>query len=183
MEGVGVRLHRRTTPFMILDAVIIAVLLTTHITIFGLLLSTIASILSASALFYVLFSAYRFRKFTHGSLESAMRSFYILFTLYVVIGFIDLLAAGFIGDGWLIIQAVLVLLLARSCLQRRRALNDPRFRSWWTITTGEDVLGIELSEGEVLATCPSCSSMLAVIPDKLSKGDPCPICGKYLTGE
>ena len=59
------RLHRRTTPFMILDVVIIAVLLTTHITIFGLLLSTIASILSASALFYVLFSAYRFRKFTH----------------------------------------------------------------------------------------------------------------------
>ena len=182
MEGVGVRLHRRTSPFMLLDAVILAVLLTTHMAIFGLLLSAIASVVSASALLYVVFSAYSFRRMRPGSLSSAMNGFYVLFTMYVAIGIIDLLAAGLIGDVWLFVQAFLVLLLARSCLQRRRALNDPRFRSWWTISTGEDVLGIELSEGEVLATCPSCSSMLAVIPEKLDEGDPCPICGKSLTG-
>ena len=164
MEGVGA--PSPSPPFMILDAVIIAVLLTTHITIFG---------------YYQqlhLFKCLHYFTFYLApiDLENLPRiarkcDEVILYPIhaYVVIGFIDLLAAGFIGDGWLIIQAVLVLLLARSCLQRRRALNDPRFRSWWTITTGEDVLGIELSEGEVLATCPSCSSMLAVIPVSLAR--------------
>ena len=182
MEGIGARLHRRTTPFMLLDAVILAVLLVSHVTIFGYLLSIIASIGAASALLYVVFSAYSFRRKNLGSLSMAMNAFYVLFTLYVAIGIIDFLAAGLIGDGWLFIQAFLVMLLARSCLQRRKALDDPRFRSWWTISTGEDVLGIELSAGELLATCPSCSSMLAVIPEKLDEGDLCPICGKSLTG-
>ena len=182
MEEVGARLHRRITPFMLLDAIILAVLLASHVTIFGFLLSTITSILAAFALLYVVFSAYSFRRMRLGSLSTVMNSFYVLFTLYVTIGIIDFLVAGLIGDGWLFIQAFLVLLLGRSCLQRRRALNDARFRSWWTISTGEDVLGIELSEGELLATCPSCSSMLAVIPESLEVGDLCPICGKSLTG-
>ena len=182
MEGIGARLHRRTSPFILLDAVILAVLLASHVTIFGFLLSSIASVVGASALLYVVFRAYSFRRMRLGSLSQAMNAFYVLFTLYVAIGIIDFLAAGLIGDGWLFIQAFLVLLLARSCLQRRRALDDPRFRSWWTISTGEDVLGIELSEGELLATCPSCASMLAVIPEKLEEGDLCPICGKSLTG-
>ena len=140
MEGIGARLHRRTTPFMVLDAVILAVLLASHVTIFGFLLSAIGSIIGASALLYVVFSAYSFRRMRLGSLSQAMNAFYVLFTFYVVIGIIDFLAAGLISDGWLFIQAFLVLLLARSCLQRRRALDDPRFRSWWTMSTGEDVL-------------------------------------------
>ena len=56
------------------------------------------------------------------------------------------------------------------------------FRSWWVASTGEDVLGIDMQDGEVLATCPSCSSMLAVVPEKLTEGEPCPICGGSLTG-
>ena len=182
MEGVGERLYRRTFPFMLLDVGILALLLGTHVTIFNPIVSLAAGIGSVIAVLFVIYSAIRFRRLKPGGLNLAMSAFLVLFVLYLFVGLIDLAAAGFTGDSWLLIQSALILLLGRSCLQRRKSLNDPRFRSWWVSSTGEDVLGIELQDGEVLAMCPSCSSMLAVVPEKLELGDPCPICGLSLTG-
>ena len=182
MEVVGTRLYRRTFPFMLLDLGIVALLLMTHVNIFTPVISMFAALGSIGAVIYILYGAVRFRRLKPGGLQLAMNSFYVLCVLYASIGVIDLAAAALLGDTWLFIQAALVMLLARSCLQRRRALNDPRFRSWWVSSTGEDVLGIDMQEGEVLATCPTCSSMLAVVPERLMEGDPCPICGGSLTG-
>lgn len=182
MEGVGERLYRRTFPFMLLDVGIVALLLMGHVNIFSPVIAIIAGLGSIGAVSYIIIGAFRFRRLKPGGLQHAMTAFYVLCVLYVSVGVIDLAAAGLLGDTWLFIQSALVLLLARSCLQRRRALNDPRFRSWWVASTGEDVLGIDMQEGEVLATCPSCSSMLAVVPGKLTEGEPCPICGGSLTG-
>ena len=182
MEEVGARLYRRTFPFMLLDLGIVVLLLMTHVNIFTPVISMFAALGSIGAVIYILYGAVRFRRLRPGGLQLAMNSFYVLCVLYASIGVIDLAAATLLGDTWLFIQAALVMLLARSCLQRRRALNDPRFRSWWVSSTGEDVLGIDMQEGEVLATCPTCSSMLAVVPERLMEGDPCPICGGSLTG-
>ena len=39
---------------------------------------------------------------------------------------------------------------------------------------------LEKTENEVFATCPSCSTLLAVIPSKLSEEDKCPNCNGNL---
>ena len=79
------------------------------------------------------------------------------------------------------IQGILLILLSLSTFRRVRTIRDPTYKNWYN-SINEDYSEIKkrISENEVLATCPSCSTLLAVIPSKLSIEDKCPSCNANL---
>ena len=79
------------------------------------------------------------------------------------------------------IQGFLLILLSLSTFRRVRTVRDPTYRNWYN-SINEDLDNIrgKISDEEVLATCPSCSTLLAVIPSKLSIDDKCPNCNANL---
>ena len=79
------------------------------------------------------------------------------------------------------IQGFLLILLSLSTFRRVRTIRDPSYKNWYN-SIKEDYSEIKerISENEVLATCPSCSTLLAVIPSKLSIEDKCPSCNANL---
>ncbi|MBL11376.1 MAG: hypothetical protein CMB46_01000 [Euryarchaeota archaeon] len=76
-------------------------------------------------------------------------------------------------------QGALYAILGISSIRRVRVLMSKAFTQWYSGSSGSDS-GIVLSQGEVLATCPSCHSILAVIPSKLDIEDRCPSCSGSL---
>ena len=81
------------------------------------------------------------------------------------------------SDG-ILLPAVLTL-LGISTLRRIPAMRNPSYVTWYG---NQNDGGITAAVGghEVLATCPTCHSILAVIPDGLSSSDRCPNCGMAL---
>jgi len=77
-----------------------------------------------------------------------------------------------------VIVGALYVLLGISSVRRVRPLNSASFRAWFE---GKNTLNLpELGNDEVMAICPHCSSILAVIPTLLKKDDKCPECDGYL---
>ncbi len=78
----------------------------------------------------------------------------------------------FMGNG---LQGALYAVLGISSVRRIGVLRSEAFIRWYTGSSKSNS-GNALNEGEVLATCPSCHSILAVIPSKLGIHDKCPNC-------
>lgn len=97
----------------------------------------------------------------------------ILSLIFVLVGLQDLAR----GDNSDTIQGILLLLLSISTLRRIKTIRNPTYKNWYN-DMKENIgdLNSQLEEDEVFATCPSCSTLLAVIPSKLSLADKCPNC-------
>ncbi|MDE0953403.1 MAG: hypothetical protein OR994_01880 [Candidatus Poseidoniales archaeon] len=97
----------------------------------------------------------------------------ILSLIFLLVGLQNLT-----GDGTTdMIQGLLLLMLAVSTFRRIRTIRDPIYKNWYRdIKETNSQLIKQLDEGEVLATCPACSTLLAVVPSKLSEDDKCPHC-------
>ncbi len=68
----------------------------------------------------------------------------------------------------------MLLYLAWSMYSRFETLNNPIYRGWYSgISDGKTPL-LNLNEGEMIAACPHCSSLLAVRPNELHADDLCP---------
>lgn len=86
----------------------------------------------------------------------------------------------FMFEGFLIllmgpsaIVGALYVLLGISSVRRIKPLNNVSFRRWFEGNSSENT---DLVDEEVMAICPHCSSILAVIPSLLSEEDKCPEC-------
>ena len=91
----------------------------------------------------------------------------------------------FMFEGFLImimgpsaIVGALYVLLGISSTRRIRPLNSKSFRAWFDGTSIID--SSELGDEEIMAICPHCSSILAVIPSLLNESDTCPECNGNL---
>ncbi|HII33416.1 MAG TPA: hypothetical protein HA308_00790 [Candidatus Thalassarchaeaceae archaeon] len=91
----------------------------------------------------------------------------------------------FITEGFLIIftstsiiVGALYVLLGITSFRRISTLNNPSFISWFGGKMKSEEVAI--GEGEIVASCPHCSSILAVIPSLLSEADRCPECDGLL---
>lgn len=96
---------------------------------------------------------------------------------FVIVGIIEGVLALLSGELFLLVQAGLILALGWATRRRIATVRHPMFMQWFT--SGVDS-HINLREEEVYATCPHCSSILAVIPSKLGTEDRCPNCEGYL---
>lgn len=96
---------------------------------------------------------------------------------FMIIGGIQFLIAIFANDLILSLQGILLILLANSTRKRTLTLRHPTFISWYN---KEENSASALSTNEVFATCPSCNSLLAVVPQLLTIEDKCPHCNCFL---
>ena len=78
----------------------------------------------------------------------------------------------------ILLPAVLTL-LGISTLRRIPTMRNPSYVSWYA-NQNDGGITAAVAGHEVLATCPTCHSILAVIPDGLSSSDRCPNCGMAL---
>lgn len=85
-----------------------------------------------------------------------------------------------VGLGMLLLgQILLGLVLSFSggmFLVRLNILRNPTFLAWYDGQVPQEVGAIDLGQGEMLAQCPSCASVLAIQPLRLSPQDHCPHC-------
>ena len=101
----------------------------------------------------------------------------ILSLIFLLVGLQDLAREETMS----IIQGILLLLLSASTIRRIRTIRNTVYKNWYNdIKENTGLFEKQLVEDEVLATCPSCSTLLAVIPSKLSEDDKCPNCGENL---
>ncbi|MBL6883823.1 MAG: hypothetical protein ISR09_05495 [Candidatus Thalassarchaeum sp.] len=101
----------------------------------------------------------------------------ILSLIFLLVGLQDLSREETMS----IIQGILLLLLSASTIRRIRTIRNTVYKNWYNdIKENTGLFEKQLVVDEVLATCPSCSTLLAVIPSKLSEDDKCPNCGENL---
>ena len=76
----------------------------------------------------------------------------------------------------------MLLYLTWSLMSRFRTLDNPIYRAWYSGTNDSASPLLDLKEGEMLAACPHCSSLLAVRPQELDADERCPNpdCGERL---
>tara|TARA_Y100000748_G_scaffold249572_1_gene214505 strand:- start:99 stop:629 length:531 start_codon:yes stop_codon:yes gene_type:complete len=78
------------------------------------------------------------------------------------------------------LQGALYFLLGISTFRRFPTLRSEAFLRWYSGSVNIPNTGGMLNEGEVLASCPECHSILAVMPRELNIGDRCPNCSGFL---
>ncbi len=68
----------------------------------------------------------------------------------------------------------MLLYLAWSMYSRFGTLNNPVYRGWYSGRSDGAAPLLNLNDGEMIAACPHCSSLLAVRPNELRADDLCP---------
>ncbi len=91
---------------------------------------------------------------------------------------------GLMGIIWLMndmmLDAILVMILAGLGIIRVQRMEHPDYKQWYS---GGAVALAHLrytTENEVLASCPSCGSLLGIVLEKLLTSDTCPHCSNPL---
>jgi hypothetical protein len=91
---------------------------------------------------------------------------------------------GLMGFLWLIngifIDAALVIILAGLGIIRIQRMELPEYKQWYSGGTVALANLHYTTENEILASCPSCGSLLGIIIEKLQATDKCPQCSNPL---
>ena len=139
--------------------------------------SVSATVCSILILTLPLFAIISFKKKNRGGDVMAMIVLIILSLIFMFSGLNEFTKENTSST----IQGFLLILLSLSTFRRVRTVRDLTFKNWYNRLNEDynDLKG-KISDDEVLATCPSCSTLLAVIPSKLSIEDKCPNCNANL---
>ena len=162
-------LHKHLYRFMIIDLLLCVLIISTY--------SVSATVCSILILTLPLFAIISFKKKNRGGDVMAMIVLIILSLIFMFSGLNEFTKENTSST----IQGFLLILLSLSTFRRVRTVRDLTFKNWYNRLNEDynDVRG-KISDDEVLATCPSCSTLLAVIPSKLSIEDKCPNCNANL---
>ena len=91
---------------------------------------------------------------------------------------------GLMGIIWmmnnLLLDAVLVIILAGLGIIRVQRMEHPDYKQWYSGGTTALANHRYTNENEVLASCPSCGSLLGIVLEKLQAKDLCPHCREPL---
>jgi len=163
------RLHKHLYRFMIIDLILCFFIISTY-TFSGAICSLVILILPV-------FAVLSFKnKYKNGD-TMAIVVLLFLSIIFVISALYELSE----DDASSTIQGILLILLSLSTFRRVKTIRDPTYKNWYNAMNEnlEAVRG-SISDNEVLATCPNCSTLLAVVPSKLSKDDKCPNCNDNL---
>ena len=100
-----------------------------------------------------------------------------LSVIFLAVGLIQTIVGFIAMEIFLITQGLLLLLLGNSTRKRVSTIRNPALMEWYNQEKSSDVV---LRTEEVYASCPHCSSLLAVIPILLGPNDRCPNCDGLL---
>ncbi len=168
--------HRHLCIFTMLDMIIFALLMYRFSMVSGrvgfLILLTAAAICGTGLVLTLRFRA-RVPSFDH-RIDKLLSNLAVFF---LVVGALTAFLGIIVDDKGLVLQSGLLVLLGFATRRRIATLHHPMFVDWYG--SGKEGAS-KLSLDEVYATCPSCSSLLAVIPSRLSRQDRCPNCDGLL---
>ena len=169
VDQVMENLHKHLYRFMIIDLLLCVLIISTY--------SVSATVCSILVLTLPLFAIISFKKKNRGGDIMAMIVLIILSLIFMFSGLNEFTKENTSST----IQGFLLILLSLSTFRRVRTVRDLTFKNWYNRLNEDynDLKG-KISDDEVLATCPSCSTLLAVIPSKLSIEDKCPNCNANL---
>ena len=158
-------LHRHLYRFMIIDLLLVILILSTLLASVPYYFLTI--------LLLPIFAAISFKNKRKNGDKLGIALLLILSVTFLLVGLQELAGESTVQT----IQGFLLLMLSISTFRRIRTTRDPIYKNWYGNTVQKNTTTEnQLEEGEVLATCPSCLTLLAVIPGKLSEDDKCPHC-------
>jgi hypothetical protein len=168
-------LHKHMIRFISINSIIF-ILLISSVWLNGKSLSNINSII----FLYIpasicLFGIYNFKNRTKIGYTLALTLLTSIGGFFAISGIL-LFPLGDVID---MLQGGLLILLAFTTLKRLKTIKSETFKSWYYLD-GLQLNPGTLNEDEVLASCPTCSSLLAVIPSRLTPDDNCPNCGHNL---
>ena len=171
------QLHRHLCRFIAIDILLLVLLLTTSnsgsatISLFYFIVLLVLIPLGVICL------ALMIRKSPHG-ISLGIACLGLTGSAFLLIGGLGVIGYLTGNSDGILLPAVLTL-LGISTLRRIPAMRNPSYVTWYG---NQNDGGITAAVGghEVLATCPTCHSILAVIPDGLSSSDRCPNCGMAL---
>lgn len=168
-------LHKHMIRFISINSIIF-ILLISSVWLNGKSLSNINSII----FLYIpasicLFGIYNFKNRTKIGYTLALTLLTSIGGFFAISGILSFLLGNTID----ILQGGLLILLAFTTLKRLKTIKSETFKSWYYLD-GLQLNPGTLNEDEVLASCPTCSSLLAVIPSRLTPDDNCPNCGHNL---
>ena len=167
------RLHRHIIMFSIIDNVLLLMLMMTG---FGGSSGTVLLFAILAALLIVPLSAVSIvmlQRKSPGGLNVGIVNLSLTGSLFILIGVLGLYSYIY-GPYRNFLLPVALTLLGVSTLRRVRTMRNEAYSSWYhshTLSTSNP-----RGDSEVLSNCPSCESILAVIPSKLTTEDVCPNC-------
>jgi hypothetical protein len=162
-------LHKHLYRFMIVDLLLCFFIISTY---------SISATICFIVIFIIpFFGIISFKNKKSGGDLMALVLLLVLSFVFLLSGLIELGK----DDTMNTIQGFLLILLSLSTLRRVKTIREPAYKNWY-YNTNEDLSDIRenISEDEILATCPSCATLLAVVPMKLSIEDKCPNCNANL---
>ncbi len=170
------RLHGHIIRFSLIDSVLVLLLLMTGfngsgstITLFALLAVLLIVPLSVVSIVMM-------HRKSSGGLNVGIVNLSLTGSLLLLIGLFGI-HSQITGVGGSLLLSVALTLLGVSSLRRVKTMRNVAYSTWYHSHSSQEVAG---NESEVLSTCPSCDSILAVIPSKLTTEDRCPNCGSML---
>ena len=171
------RLHGHIVRFCIIDSILLLMLLMTS---FSGSLSTLSLFILLAALLIFPLSIVSitmlYRK-SAGGLNVGIANLSLTGSYFLLIGFVGLYFYANGSDGNILLPIALSL-LGISTLRRVSTMRNPAYTTWYQSYSNSS--GDDTANNEVLTLCPSCNSILAVIPSKLSSSDRCPNCDSRL---
>tara|TARA_X000001036_G_scaffold117106_1_gene110513 strand:+ start:2623 stop:3180 length:558 start_codon:yes stop_codon:yes gene_type:complete len=170
-------IHRHLFIFGLLDIGIFILIMITIGNLGNTLFDGFALGISGLIVLYAIVTAYGFRQKNPNSDQKYSNLLRLLAVFFVTVGVVQGLLSIASNQMILLIQSGLLLLLGRATNRRIKTLRHPMFVQWFSQGSGSSS---ELSGEEVYASCPNCSSLLAVIPERLSIEDRCPNCEGFL---
>jgi len=171
-------LHRHLSRFIAIDILLLVLLLTTSSTSGSASVSLfyLIVLLVMTPLGVICLALMRKRR-PHG-INLGIACLGLTGTAFLLIGGFGVIGYLTGGSGSILLPAVLML-LGFSTLRKVPTMRNPSYVAWYGNQIDEGISTI-LDGQEMLATCPTCQSILAVIPDALSSSDKCPNCGMSL---
>ena len=171
-------LHRHLTRFIAVDVLLLILLLTTmntsgsaSILVFHMLLGLVLIPLGIVSVISML-------RRGSGGIYLGIASLGFTGAAFLLLGALG--GIGYLtGESKEILLPAVLILLGASTLKKIPTMKNPSYEMWYRGTNSSHQPGIEF-EQEVLATCPSCHSVLAVLPNQLSINDTCPNCSDRL---
>lgn len=171
------RVHRHLVIFGLLDLGILVLILNLVLLSGNTVLGGFSVGIGALVLLYGLVVSNGFRKRITGYDLKFVSLLSFLAGFLIIVGIVQSVLALISGELSLLIQAAAIFFLGWSTRRRIATVRHPLFVQWFASGTDSEV---NLREHEVYASCPHCSSLLAVIPSKLTIEDRCPNCEGFL---
>ena len=173
------QLHRHLIRFIALDLIIIALIVVSLLSSWSASQKLFALILSVILFPLGIATVVSMFKRTHYGIILGISSLSLIGSAFLLIGLIEAWGSMTQGDSGFL-QGLLLLLLGAATLRRVPTMRNPVYAQWYGSNALSDSGGLANGSGEMLATCPGCSSILAIYPNRMTPADRCPSCNSKL---